>query len=145
LLEQLQLLSDDPRGQKGRAGDIPTGMREAGDEPIATGSPTLTMTIGIVRVACWAAATFCAAGATMTSMLRRTDSAACAGRIAERNISQDTYPMVLPRLLAAASGAASAPLSEVSRKRRRSMPGTLGRTGAKVNEPVRQPERHVDE
>jgi len=35
LREQLQLLSDHRRSQKGRARDIPTGPSETGDEPIA--------------------------------------------------------------------------------------------------------------
>ena len=63
---------------------FPPGRARLATSPLPTGSPTLTMTIGIVPVACLAATTFCAAGATMTSTLRRTRSAASAGSLSYR-------------------------------------------------------------
>jgi hypothetical protein len=58
---------------------LPPGRDRLATRPLASGSPTLTITIGIVRDACRTAITFCAAGATMTSTWRRTSSAARAG------------------------------------------------------------------
>ena len=69
---------------------LPPGRARLATSPLPTGSPTLTMTIGIVRVACMAATTFCAAGATMMSTLRRTRSAARAGSLSYRP-SDDRY------------------------------------------------------
>jgi hypothetical protein len=58
---------------------FPPGRARLAMRPLCTGSPALVMTIGIVRVLCLAAITFCVADATMTSTLRPTSSVAKAG------------------------------------------------------------------
>ena len=55
---------------------LPPGSASPATKPAPTGSPLKAMTMGIVRVACWAARTAGVGAATITSTLSRTISAA---------------------------------------------------------------------
>ena len=80
---------------------LPPGRARLATNPLATGSFGKIITIGMVLVAFFAACTAEPAGATMTSTLRRTNSAARSGNrstlpSAHRNSTTRFWPSIQP-------------------------------------------------
>jgi hypothetical protein len=72
VLQQSKTFSIEFQTEIGQSSDIPARMRETRDDARPNGSPTSTITIGIVVVACLAARVAGVANVTRTSGLRRT-------------------------------------------------------------------------
>jgi hypothetical protein len=78
---------------------FPPGRARLATRPLPTGSPALAKTIGIVVVACLAASGARVPAATITSTLRRTNSAASSGRRSSRfSACLSSRTMLLPSI-----------------------------------------------
>ena len=75
---------------------LPPGRARLATRPVPTGSPAAAMTIGMTDVACLAATTASVADVTMTSTLRRTNSAAISAKRSLRPSAQ-RYSIVMVR------------------------------------------------